>query len=186
VDTIEGVGAQGGGQSLGAGLTNLTGKQLGRYLIGQQLGSGGVATVYRAYDQVQGQTVALKLLLPGADDKTYTRFRNEAMTAGALRHPHIVRILQIGIAPQGEVAYIAMELVDGESLADLLRQQGRLRPEESANLLEPIARARWRKHIVTALCIAMSSPATSCCVRPVRARQTAFSLRRLIIRWCRC
>ncbi|MFO7632405.1 MAG: protein kinase, partial [Caldilinea sp.] len=126
---------------LGAGLTDLTGKQIGRYLIGQQLGSGGVATVYRAYDQVQGQTVALKLLLPGADDKAYTRFRNEAMTAGALRHPHIVRILQIGTAPQGEVAYIAMELVEGESLADLLRQRGRLRPEESANLLEPIARA---------------------------------------------
>ena len=146
MDTLDGAGTQGGGQSLGAGLTNLTGKQLGRYLIGQQLGSGGVATVYRAYDQVQGQTVALKLLLPGADDKAYTRFRNEAMTAGALRHPHIVRILQIGIAPQGEVAYIAMELVEGESLADLLRQQGRLRPEESANLLEPIARALAEAH----------------------------------------
>ncbi|HQY92445.1 protein kinase [Caldilinea sp.] len=138
---------QGGdAQSLGAGLSNLTGKQLGRYLIGQQLGSGGVATVYRAYDQVQGQTVALKLLLPGADDKAYTRFRNEAMTAGALRHPHIVRILQIGTAPQGEVAYIAMELVEGESLADLLRQHGRLRPQESANLLEPIARALALAH----------------------------------------
>lgn len=146
MDTLESADEQGGSQSLGAGLTNLTGKQLGRYLIGQQLGSGGVATVYRAYDQVQGQTVALKLLLPGADAKAYTRFRNEAMTAGALRHPHIVRILQIGIAPQGEVAYIAMELVEGESLADLLRQQGRLRPEESANLLEPIARALDEAH----------------------------------------
>jgi serine/threonine-protein kinase len=49
--------------------------------------------------------------------------------------------LQIGIAPKGEVAYIAMELVEGESLADLLNQRGRLRPEETANLLEPIARA---------------------------------------------
>ena len=100
-----------------------------------------MATVYRAYDQVQGQTVALKLLLPGADEKTYTRFRREATTAGVLRHPHIVRILQIGVAPMGEVAYIAMGLVEGESLADLLAQRGRLRPEESANLLEPIARA---------------------------------------------
>ena len=125
----------------GAGLTNLAGKQIGRYLVGQQLGSGGAATVYRAYDQVQGITVALKLLLPGADEKAYDRFRREATLAGALRHPHIVRILQIGIAPKGEVAYIAMELVEGESLSDLLNQRGRLRPEETANLLEPIARA---------------------------------------------
>lgn len=141
MDALDGSAEREEGVAPGAGLTNLTGKQIGRYLIGQQLGSGGVATVYRAYDQVQGQTVALKLLLPGADDKAYTRFRNEAMTAGSLRHPHIVRILQIGTAPHGEVAYIAMELVEGESLADLLRQRGRLRPEESANLLEPIARA---------------------------------------------
>ncbi|MFN3982632.1 MAG: serine/threonine-protein kinase [Caldilinea sp.] len=141
MDTLGGSAEREGDVAPGVGLTNLTGKQIGRYLIGQQLGSGGVATVYRAYDQVQGQTVALKLLLPGADDKAYTRFRNEAMTAGSLRHPHIVRILQIGTAPHGEVAYIAMELVEGESLADLLRQRGRLRPEESANLLEPIARA---------------------------------------------
>jgi len=141
VDPLAFDDADRGSQIGGAGLADLTGKQIGRYLIGQQLGSGGVATVYRAYDQVQGQTVALKLLLPGADEKAYSRFRREAMTAGALRHPHIVRILQIGIAPQGEVAYIAMELVEGDSLADLLRQRGRLRPEESANLLEPVARA---------------------------------------------
>ena len=130
----------------GAGLSNLAGKQIGRYLIGQQLGSGGAATVYRAYDQVQGITVALKLLLPGADERAYDRFRREATLAGALRHPHIVRILQIGIAPKGEVAYIAMELVEGESLSDLLNQRGRLRPEESANLLEPIARALAYAH----------------------------------------
>lgn len=132
--------------ALGAGLGNLSGKQIGRYLIGQQLGSGGAASVYRAYDQVQGITVALKLLLPGADEKAYSRFRREANLAGALRHPHIVRILQIGVAPQGEVAYIAMELVEGESLADLLAQRGRLRPEETANLLEPIARALAYAH----------------------------------------
>ncbi len=132
--------------SAGAGLSNLSGKQIGRYLIGQQLGSGGAATVYRAYDQVQGITVALKLLLPGADEKAYDRFRREATLAGALRHPHIVRILQIGIAPKGEVAYIAMELVEGESLSDLLSVRRRLRPEETANVLEPVARALAYAH----------------------------------------
>ena len=136
-----GTGAVAGGWAAGAGLADLTGKQIGRYLLGQRLGSGGVATVYRAYDQVVGQTVALKLLLPSADEKAYSRFRREAMTASALRHPNIVRILQIGVAPMGQVAYIAMELVEGQSLADLLNERGRLRPAESANLLEPIARA---------------------------------------------
>jgi len=127
-------------------LDGLIGKQIGRYLVGQPLGSGGAATVYRAYDQVQGITVALKLLLPGADERAYDRFRREATLAGALRHPHIVRILQIGIAPKGEVAYIAMELVEGESLSDLLTMRGRLRPEETANVLEPIARALAYAH----------------------------------------
>lgn len=136
----------GGEGAASSGLTGLTGRQIGRYLLGQPLGSGGAATVYRAYDQVQGITVALKLLLPGADEKAYDRFRREATLAGALRHPHIVRIMQIGIAPKGEVAYIAMELVEGESLSDLLGMRGRLRPEETANVLEPIARALAYAH----------------------------------------
>lgn len=125
----------------GVGLSDLTGRQIGRYLIGQRIGSGGVATVYRAFDQVQGQTVALKVLLPSADEKSYTRFRREALTAGALRHPNVVRILQVGTAPQGEVAYIAMELVEGESLADLLIQRRTLLPGEACALLAPIADA---------------------------------------------
>jgi serine/threonine-protein kinase len=130
----------------GIGLANLTGRQLGRYLIGERLGAGGAATVYRAFDQVEGQTVALKVLLPSADEKTYTRFRREALTAGALRHPNIVRILQVGTAPHGEVAYIAMELVEGESLADLLVRQRVLAPAEACALLAPVARALAHAH----------------------------------------
>jgi serine/threonine-protein kinase len=130
----------------GVGLMDLTGRQIGRYLIGQRIGSGGVATVYRAFDQVQGQTVALKVLLPSADEKSYTRFRREALTAGALRHPNIVRILQVGTAPHGEVAYIAMELVEGESLADLLVQRRTLTPAEACALLTPIADALGFAH----------------------------------------
>jgi serine/threonine-protein kinase len=137
---------QDGNEAPGLGLSNLTGRQLGRYLIGERLGSGGAATVYRAFDQVQGQTVALKVLLPSADEKSYTRFRREALTAGALRFPNIVRILQVGTAPHGEVAYIAMELVEGESLADLLGQRRILPPHESCALLAPIARALAHAH----------------------------------------
>lgn len=122
-------------------LDHLEGQQIGRYLIGQRLGGGGVATVYQAYDQVLGQTVALKVLPPNPDDATLHRFRREALMAGALRHPHIVRIFQVGTSARGGAAYLAMELVEGESLAGLLSRQGSLLPAESCNLLEPIARA---------------------------------------------
>lgn len=119
----------------------LEGQQVGRYLIRQQLGGGGVATVYRAYDQVSGKTVALKLLPPNPDPATLDRFRREALMAGALRHPHIVRILQVGTAENSPAAYIAMDLVEGESLAALLARVGTLRAAQSCLLLEPIARA---------------------------------------------
>jgi serine/threonine-protein kinase len=119
----------------------LEGQQIGRYIIRQRLGGGGVATVYQAYDQVSGQSVALKLLPPNPEPGTLNRFRREALMAGALRHPHIVRILQVGTAGDGPSAYIAMDLVEGESLAALLTRYGQLRAEESSRLLEPIARA---------------------------------------------
>jgi len=125
---------------------NLTGRQIGRYLIGRRLGSGGAAAVYQAYDQVQGRSVALKVLLPGADEIVRTRFRQEARTAAALRHPNIVATLQVGDAPADGVAYIAMELIEGESLARLLERRGKLLPEESCNLLTPIARALAYAH----------------------------------------
>ncbi len=125
---------------------DLTGHRVGRYVIGRRLGSGGAAAVYQAYDQVRGISVALKLLPPGADPVSRSRFRQEARTAGALRHPHIVRTLQVGDSPDDGMAYIAMELVEGESLARLLEWRGRLGPEESCNLLEPIARALAYAH----------------------------------------
>lgn len=127
-------------------VANLTGQQIGRYRIEQQIGSGGVATVYQAYDQVQGIPVALKVLMPHADAKTYSRFRREALTAGGLHYEHIVRILQVGTLGAGGLAYIAMELVDGESLSELLHTRGLLQPQESCNLLEPIARALDHAH----------------------------------------
>lgn len=122
-------------------LEHLEGQQIGRYLIRQRLGGGGVATVYQADDQVMGRRVALKLLPPNPDGATLNRFRREALMAGALRHPHIVRIFQVGTPARGGAAYLAMELVEGESLASLLARQGMLQPAESCHLLEPIARA---------------------------------------------
>ena len=116
-------------------------QQVGRYLLGERLGSGGAATVYRAYDQIQDRFVALKMLSPGADAAVRDRFRQEARTMAALRHPHIVQTLQVGDATGEGSAYIAMELVEGDSLAQLLDRRERLSVAESCNLLAPIARA---------------------------------------------
>ncbi len=127
-------------------LFDLTGRRMGRYLIGPRLGQGGAAVVYQAYDRVEGHSVALKILLPGAGAVARARFRQEAHTAGRLRHPHIVRTLQVGESPEEGLAYIAMELVEGESLAHLLERRGHLSPRESCNLLEPIARALEEAH----------------------------------------
>ena len=115
--------------------------QIGRYLVGKRLGSGGAASVYQAYDQIQERMVALKILLPGADPAVHSRFRQEARTVARLRHPHIVQTFQVGDAASEGSAYIAMELVDGDSLAHLLKRRGRLSVAESCNLLAPIARA---------------------------------------------
>ena len=119
----------------------LTGRQIGRYLVGDRLGSGGTASVYRAYDQIQERTVALKILSHGADDAMRSRFQMEARTVASLRHPHIVQTLQVGNATGDGTAYIAMELVDGDSLDQLLKRRGRLSVAECCNLLAPIARA---------------------------------------------
>ncbi|MYC97241.1 MAG: serine/threonine protein kinase [Caldilineaceae bacterium SB0661_bin_32] len=119
----------------------LTGRQIGRYLIGGRLGRGGTASVYRAYDQIQERTVALKILSQGADDAVRSRFQMEARTVASLRHPHIVQTLQVGNATGDGAAYIAMELVDGDSLDQLLKRRGRLSVAECCNLLAPIARA---------------------------------------------
>ena len=125
---------------------SLTDQRIGRYMLGQRLGSGGAASVYRAYDQIQDRFVALKMLSPNADDAGRKRFRQEARTVAGLRHPHIVQTLQVGDATGEGSAYIAMELVEGDSLARLLSRRERMSVAESCNLLAPIARALEYAH----------------------------------------
>jgi eukaryotic-like serine/threonine-protein kinase len=135
------INASGGAGGSAQGSARLIGQQIAHFLLQEHIGSGGVASVFRAFDQLQGRTVALKLLYASNDDAKLQRFRREALIAGALRHPHIVRTLQVGSERRGGIAYIAMELVEGESLDDLLRRRGRLTAQETCTLLAPIARA---------------------------------------------
>ena len=108
--------------------------QLGRYRIEALIGQGAMADVYRAQDPEIGRTVAIKVLKPeyARDAQLGARFLREARAAGALSHPHIATIYDVGDV--GGASYIAMELIDGEPLDTLLQRQGHL-PHERVLLL---------------------------------------------------
>src|ERR1700677_4739575 len=100
--------------------TLASGTKLGPYEIIELLGAGGMGEVYRARDARLGRVFAIKIL-PAAfsedSDRLY-RFEQEARSASALNHPNIVTIYELG--KQGLIHYIAMELVEGTTLRDLL------------------------------------------------------------------
>jgi len=131
----------------------LTGQQIGPYLLRERLGGGAHSTVYRAVrtdegenERKAGEVVALKVLLPGADTVARTRFHHEARTAEGLVHPHIVSTMDVGQIADDDVAYIAMELVEGQSLSDLLERHLTLSVLDSCTVLEPITAALAYAH----------------------------------------
>ncbi len=94
----------------------------GRYDVRGMIGRGGMGRIYRVFDKVLGEEVALKTLLPDhtGDKVILDRFFNEAKIARSLSHPSIVRVHDIGRA--GETVYISMELLKGKSLRQMLDQ----------------------------------------------------------------
>ena len=105
--------------------------KIGRYEILDKLGEGAMGTVYRARDPLIERTVAIKtipLVLPEEEKRLFEdRFLREAKSAGKLSHPNIVTIYDVG--ETDDVAYIAMEYLEGPSLRELLRKHGRLPPQ---------------------------------------------------------
>jgi eukaryotic-like serine/threonine-protein kinase len=102
----------------------------GRYWIGPVLARGGMSTVYRGTDTRLERPVAIKVMAPrfAADPVFLQRFEREARAAARLHHPCVVGVHDQGIdsSPAGDYVYLVMELVDGGTLRDLLRQRGRL------------------------------------------------------------
>lgn len=99
---------------------------LGRYRIDAELGEGAMADVYRAYDPDIGREVAIKALKVEyrSDQEFSARFLREARAAGALHHPNIATVYDVGEADG--IPYIAMELVEGNPLDQVLQSQGRI------------------------------------------------------------
>ncbi|MCX6618565.1 MAG: serine/threonine-protein kinase, partial [Acidobacteria bacterium] len=118
--------------------------QVGRYQIIEELGRGAMGVVYRGYDPTIGRTVAVKTVqLDAGDTELVMRFRREVQAAGVLSHPNIVTIYDAG-EDQG-LFYIAMELVEGETLQKMLAQ-GPLPVEQVIRLAEQIAAALDHAH----------------------------------------
>jgi len=122
-------------------LEDLASRRIGRYEVMALLGQGGMAAVYRARDTVLQRDVALKVLYPQflSDATLVERFRREAVLAARLDHPGIVPIYDIG--ETDGTAFIAMRLLDGPSLADVLRVRQRLTIDETIALLDQLAAA---------------------------------------------
>jgi hypothetical protein len=113
--------------------------KIGRYQIIEELGRGAMGVVYRGFDPTIGRTVAIKTLqLDTCDPELLARFRREAQTAGVLSHPNIVTIYDAG--EDGGVFYIAMELVEGETLRKIL-VGGPLPVERTVRLVEQMGAA---------------------------------------------
>jgi serine/threonine-protein kinase len=118
----------------------------GRYRVVSRLGSGGMADVYLAEDQLLGRSLAVKVLHHHfAEDQEFVeRFRREASSAAGLSHPNIV-----GIFDRGEwdgTYYIAMEYVPGRSLKELVREQGPLEPVVAIDIVTQILQAARFAH----------------------------------------
>ena len=105
----------------------MTGRKLGHFTIKEKLGEGGMGVVYEARDEHLDRPVALKLLQEDAlaHPAGKQRFVKEAKAASALNHPHIVTIYEI--ASDAGIDYIAMELIRGRTLEDILGRRSVLR-----------------------------------------------------------
>lgn len=112
-----------------------------RYRVIEKIGSGGMADVFKAVDDVLGRTVAVKVLHPRyASDPTFVaRFRQEAQAAANLSHPNIVNMYDWG--RDGETYYIVMEYVKGVDLKSLVSQQGPLDPHKAAEYAAQVCSA---------------------------------------------
>jgi eukaryotic-like serine/threonine-protein kinase len=118
----------------------------GRYELHRRLGRGGMAEVYLARDQLLDRPVAVKVLFPAlATDAGFVeRFRREAQAAANLQHPNIVSVFDWGEA--NGTYFIVMEYVEGLTLADQLREEGRLHPDRAAEITADIAAALGFAH----------------------------------------
>jgi serine/threonine protein kinase len=121
----------------------------GRYRLEATLGRGGMGLVFRAAHVGLRRQVAVKILHPSlaASSDVRNRFEREALAVGKIDHPNCVTVYDVGRLPDGSL-YLAMELLEGRALADVLEQEGQLAPGRALHILAGILRGL--SHIHTA------------------------------------
>src|SRR5262245_39543296 len=122
-------------------MTDLAGQRLGQYDIVEQIGKGGMATVYRARQSSIGRDVAIKVL-PHAllhDDTFLARFYREAEVIARLQHPHILPVYDFG--EYEGMPYLVMALLTGGTLADRIVNEGPMDLDEVGQIVAQISSA---------------------------------------------
>jgi serine/threonine protein kinase len=132
-------------------LSNLVGQTIDeKYKIERELGKGGMGAVYLATHIGTERPVAVKVIVPQFMQKAefVERFKREARAAGRLRHPNVVDVTDFGFddTPQGRVAYLVMEYLDGCTLGEILEEERQLPLEWSLDILEQVSSAVQEAH----------------------------------------
>ena len=123
----------------------------GRYELFERVGEGGMSVVYKAKDKLLNRFVAIKILKPEFinDHKFIDSFRRESQAAASLSHPNIVNIYDVG--REGNIHYIVMELIQGKTLSDYIKEQGPMPYPKVIALSKQIAAAlafAHKNHII--------------------------------------
>jgi eukaryotic-like serine/threonine-protein kinase len=120
-------------------------KYFGDYVLFGEIGRGATGTVHRARQKSTKATVAVKLIHPLSSELAWLRLRTEAEATARLKHPNIVGILEVG--KHEGLAFLAMEFVEGESLAERIERLGaNIKEREAALLMAKMARAVHHAH----------------------------------------
>lgn len=128
-------------------MDNYVGKRLdGRYEIHEIIGVGGMAVVYKAYDNIDRKIVAVKILKDEflTNEEFKRRFKNESKAIAVLSHPNIVKVLDVSFGDR--LQYIVMEYVEGITLKEYIEQQGRVKTREALYFVMQILRALQHAH----------------------------------------
>lgn len=138
---------------LGLGHQARRAEELGSYRLGEQIGQGGMGTVFRAEHRLLARQAAIKLIRPevlgvkdvGEQRVLLARFRREAQTAAQLRSPHTIELYDFGTTDNGSFYYV-MELLDGVDLDTLVDHHGPVPPERAVHLIRQACRSLAEAH----------------------------------------